>query len=240
MITAPYGPPRPAPRTIADVWIADLDNIDAADDTLSDDERDRAARFRLPHDRRRFCAARALLRRLLGDRLGLPAHAVRLGVGLYGKPFLCGPAPRQGLDPGLEFNVSHSGPIAVYAVAEQPVGVDIQRVDPDLEWPALAQSFFAPSEYMAISALPDADQREAFFACWTRKEALVKAAGLGLSHPMDAFEVSVDPGGPPALLAGAYPFAPDAWTLYELAVLHGYTACLAAAGPLEVRLHGLP
>jgi 4'-phosphopantetheinyl transferase len=240
MIAAPHGPPGPTPATVADVWIADLDTVDAAEDTLSEEDRDRAARFRFSHDRRRFCAARTLLRRLLGDRLGVPASALRFGAGPYGKPFLLSPAPGQGLDPGLEFNVSHSGPMAVCAVAGQPLGVDIQRVNPDLEWPALAQGFFAPGEYLAITSLPEAERRDAFFACWTRKEALVKAAGLGLSHPLDAFEVSVDPGAPPVLLAGAHPFAPNDWTLYELAAPRGYRACLAAAGPLDVRLRSLP
>jgi 4'-phosphopantetheinyl transferase len=226
--------------TIAHVWIADLDTLDATEDFLSDDERNRAARFRFAHDRRRFCAARTLLRRLLGDRLGLAGPAVRLGAGPWGKPFLLDPAAGSQLAPHLEFNLSHSGPLAVFAVAEQPLGVDIERADPDLEWPALAQRFFAPEEYRAISTLPDGDRREAFFACWTRKEALVKAAGLGLSYPLDAFEVSVDPDAPPALLAGADPFVPTCWILYELAVPDGYRSCLAAAGPLDVRLHDLP
>lgn len=184
-------------------------------------ERERAARFRLDRDRRRFRAARAAVRAAVGARVGVAPADVRFTIGEHGKP-----AVADGL---VEFNVSHSADVAVVAVAGAgvPVGVDIE-FERDVRFDALAHRFFSPAEAAAVAAAGDdaGARREAFFRCWTRKEAFVKGLGLGLSMPLSSFDVSVD--GPAALLpVRGLPGEQGEWSLHDLAVPAGAWAALA-------------
>jgi 4'-phosphopantetheinyl transferase len=190
--------------------------VDAPADTLSPSERERAARYRVEPARRSFVAARVALRRVLGERLGLAPADVPLADGDLGRPGVAGGR--------VSFNVSHSGAIGLIAVAdgERRVGVDVEQVRPDTDFPVLAERFFHPAEAAAIG-----DRRDAFFRCWTRKEAVVKALGLGLTHPLDGFVVDVDATEPHAVegVAGL--------TVTGLPIDPGYAAGLAADAPLE-------
>jgi 4'-phosphopantetheinyl transferase len=200
-----------------DLWLFALDRpadeIAALATTLDAAERDRAGRFRFAVDRDRFVSRRGQLRRLLGGYLGRPAAAIGYGETGNSKPVI-------GDGDGLRFSLSHSDDMALCAVARGiELGCDIERHRPDLADPEVARRLFAPAEYQAIEALPESQRSAAFFNCWTRKEAFVKAIGLGLSYPLDAFEVSVAPGEPAALLRGG-----DGWSLRALdlgAVWHG-------------------
>ncbi|WP_161978403.1 4'-phosphopantetheinyl transferase family protein [Sphingomonas oligophenolica] len=182
---------------------------------LDVDERARAARFRHDRDRDRFVARRGQLRERLAQSVGEAPRAVRIAIDARGKPFL--------LDhPGLHFSVSHSHGQALCAVAvDAAVGCDLEWRNPDLACRAVAARLFAPPETTALANLTEAQWVEGFFNCWTRKEAYVKALGLGLSYPLDAFAVSVAPGEPATLID-----AQPGWSLASFEPAPGYQAAL--------------
>jgi 4'-phosphopantetheinyl transferase len=206
------------------LWSVDLDRcpLDDCRRLLAVDECARADRFRFERDRRRFIVARALLRSLLARYLTQDPAELRFAYNAFGKPLL---STRS----GVSFNVSHSGRLALLAVAGgDTVGVDVERLRRDFDFRPIARRFFAPREVATLEALPPWERRRAFFACWTRKEAVVKAHGSGLSLPLDTFEVSLAPDAPPAVLwTGWNPAEAPRWSLRELEPAAGYLAALA-------------
>jgi 4'-phosphopantetheinyl transferase len=160
---------------------------------LSRDERERAEKFRYAEHRQHYVVARASLRRLLAERLRIAPRTVELVETKYGKPRL---APVHG-SADVEFNVSHSGGLALVAFTNgRAVGVDVERIREVPDADDLAERFFSPRETASLRALPLDRRSLAFLACWTRKEAFIKALGLGLSCPLDAFDVTIDPDTP--------------------------------------------
>lgn len=202
------------------------DTIDGAIDLLDGDERNRAARFTFDQDRRRFIASHAGTRLVLARCLGRAAESLRFSVGPFGKPRLVDP-PQD-----VRFNLSHAGERALLATTlGQEIGVDLEA-HRAIEVIELAQTFFGPREIEALKMLPEPERVSAFFRCWTRKEAFIKALGQGLSFPLDGFEVSVQDDGSSQLLC-ACAAAPDAlrrWRIVALDAEPGYAAALAA-GP---------
>lgn len=214
------------------VWRAPLDlpqeRLESLRGALAQDERGRASRFHFERDRRRFVAGRGLLREILSRYVGLSPDGLRFGYTPYGKPYLadeCGGG-------WLRFNVSHSGGLALYAVTRgRELGIDIEQVRADIEHEEIAERFFSGQEVAALKALPAGLRREAFFLCWTRKEAYIKGIGEGLSLPLDSFDVSLTPGEPASLLAVRGDAREAArWTLTDLDPGPGYCAALAAEG----------
>lgn len=214
------------------VWRAWLD---VGDDTrrwlashLSRDELARAGRYHSSRDRERFIVARGILRTLLGNYLDVAPAQLVLGRGSHGKPHL--ERPRAGLD--LRFNVSHSGDLALYVFAlDRDVGIDVERVHelPDAE--AVAKVVFSPQEVVAWRSLPPGQRSAGFFACWTRKEAYIKARGRGLSLPLASFSVSVAPSEPAALLnEGSAMSSSTCWSLRDVHVSPAFAATLAVEG----------
>jgi 4'-phosphopantetheinyl transferase len=199
--------------------------------TLTVDELGRVARFRFQEDRDRFIAARGTLRAILSRYLGLEPGVFRFSYGPFGRPGLI---PIAGLSGhrALDFNLSHSGGFALFAFAQsRKVGVDLERTGKDVEWEPMAERFFSARERAALRALPPDVRRRAFFTCWTRKEAYVKAQGQGLSLPLDSFDVSVVPGERARLLATRDdPGEAARWVLRDLAPGPGYVAALAVEG----------
>jgi 4'-phosphopantetheinyl transferase len=193
---------------------------------LSADEHARAARFHFERDRNRFVNARATLRRLIGAALGCDPRSVPIRVDENGKPML--DSPRS----GLQFNITHSHQHALYALATgRRVGVDIERHGRLRDDGAIAERFFSPSEFAAWNALADSGRARAFVQTWARKEAFVKARGLGLRSPLASFDVSVNPDAPARLLATRPdPAECDRWTLLDLYPHPAYAAALAAEG----------
>jgi 4'-phosphopantetheinyl transferase len=191
-------------------------------ETLSDDERERAARFRFDIHRRRFIAARGLLRQALSEYLGTPAHEIRFSYGAKGKPAVAG-SP-------LQFNVSHSEEMAVYAFAwEMPLGIDLEHIRALSDLEAIAHRFFSPGEWAAIEAMRPEERIDAFFRCWTRKEAYIKATGDGLSYPLNKFDVSVT--GPAQMLSVEGDLAEASlWSMHDIALPEGYFGALAFRG----------
>ena len=200
--------------TSVSLHVERLDTSDAAIGRgmglIDDGERLQAARFRFARDAARFIARRARLREILAARTGEAPERLAFARGPHGKPVLANGAPH--------FSLSHSHGLIMVAIAPVEVGCDIERIDPDLDWRPLAGRFFSPREQRALLDLPDARARRAFFDCWSRKEAYVKAIGLGLSYPLDAFDVSV---GRAAHLHGR-----TDWILADAAPEDGYAGAV--------------
>jgi len=200
---------------------------DDAQALLSDDERARQRSFVSPDLRRRFGAARAGLRTLLGRHLDLDPRRLAFATNEFGKPRVAG-------DGQVHFNLSHCEERAVLAISDTAdVGIDLERERP-VEHVDLAKRYFHPNEVTAITASPDeAEQRRAFFLVWTLKEAVVKALGTGLSTPLDSFEVAIGTSTP--RLAVAPEGAPRTWWLHA-AMADGYCCALAVPGVGDVEL----
>lgn len=197
-------------------------------DTLAADERARAGRFYFAEDRARYIAARGMLRAILGRYLQRAPESLTFFYGARGKPAL---SAETGGD-AIRFNVSHSHGVAFYAVARgREVGIDLERIRCDVAVAEIAERFFSRREAAILRTLPSEAQHQAFFHCWTRKEAYIKAHGEGLSLPLDQFDVSLAPGDPAAIL-GTRPDPSEAsrWSLQDLSAAPGYVAALAAEG----------
>lgn len=213
------------------VWSARLDREPAELRTLSAsldrEEGERAARYVFERHRARFAVARGVLRDILSRYLACRPAEIGFESNEYGKPSLSTGGP--GGTP-LHFNVSHSEGLALYAFsAETEVGVDVERIREDVATAEIAGQFFSPAEVRALGALPPHLKTEAFFNCWTRKEAYIKALGKGVSHPLDRFTVSLAPGHPALLLTDETdPAAHNCWSLRALPTEPGYAAALAA------------
>ncbi len=190
---------------------------------LSEDERARATTYAFAVDYLRFVVARGTLRCLLGAYLGAAPAALRFCVGPRGKPALDGGGPAP-----LHFNVAHSGDVVLIAMARSgPVGVDVERIRDDVEVDAIAARYFAPAERRALTGLPPAAQRHAFFATWVRKEAYVKARGDGLARALQTFTVSVDPAAVVVDLADEELGVAGDWAIRSVAAGADYAAAVA-------------
>jgi len=161
---------------------------------LSADEQERASRFRFDVHRRRYVVGRGALRRLLGAYLGADPAGLRFGYGPRGKPGL----PDW---PGLGFNLSNSEDLALAGfLRDREIGVDVEYMKEMDDLESIASRFFSASEVQALSSVPREQKKEAFFNCWTRKEAYLKAVGEGLAAPLNSFDVTLIPGEPPRML----------------------------------------
>lgn len=195
--------------------------------TLTGDEQARADRFYFEEHRRHFIAARGILRALLGGYLQVEPELIRFAYNSYGKPALALPGKTR-----LQFNVSHSAGMALYAITEAgPIGVDIEHVRPVSEIRQMVERFFSPYEQAEWRSLPEAQQITGFFNGWTRKEAYIKARGQGLSLPLDQFDVSLAPGQPARLLADRHEQNMDNWFLASLEPGPGYIGAVVVEVP---------
>ena len=216
----------PGPRE-CHVWFVELAGNDASLGAcwgcLSADEKERAAQFRVEPPRTAFTLARGILRVLLGRYLATEPDRLRFAYGTRGKPRLAFP------DAPLAFNVSHSGRFAAYAFAVGcDPGVDIEEVRPMADQENIVRRFFSAGECAAWLALDAGQRDEAFFRCWSRKEAYIKALGAGLSMHLDGFQVSLRPEEPARLIHVAGDAgAAQRWSLHSLAPAEGYVGALA-------------
>jgi 4'-phosphopantetheinyl transferase len=204
------------------VWTVQLRPDESAlahlEKLLSQAELSRADRFHFSKDRQAHIAAHASLRLILASYLNRNPLEIVFTEGLNGKPAV----------PGIQFNLSHSAGLAIVAVTrDRELGVDVEHVDSERADLRVAQRFFSPSEFSVLQALPTEHQAEAFFNCWTRKEAYLKAIGLGLSVPLDSFDVTLAPGEQARLLRGA----DSRWRLRSFSPAPSYIAALAIDAP---------
>ncbi len=196
--------------------------------TLSESEQVRAERFYFEQDRKRFTIGRGLLRTILGCYLDIEPSQVQFCYGSKGKPAL---APSCGRG-AIRFNLSHSQGLALYAVtSEREIGVDIEHVRPLPEAEQIVKRFFSARENAVFCTLPPNQKQEAFFNCWTRKEAYLKAIGDGLARPLDQIEVTLAPGEVARLLSIAdEPHTAESWSLQQLTPASSYVAALVVEG----------
>jgi 4'-phosphopantetheinyl transferase len=222
----------PCPEEIH-VWRTELEQpaarLEQCFAVLNPAEQARSRRFHFRRDQEHFTAARGMLRILLGRYLDVPPQQLDFCTNAFGKPSLAAPFAAG----DLRFNVSHSHGLALIAVAAgREVGVDVEWMRADLVSEEMIAQSFSKAEAEAIRALAPEWKVQAFFNCWTRKEAFIKAVGEGLSYPLDQFSVSLTPGEPARLLSargGAQEVA--RWLLSELLCDAGYAAALAVEGP---------
>jgi 4'-phosphopantetheinyl transferase len=225
--------PRMAlPEDEVHLWQVDLASVAPGEkrweQLLSSDERARAARFHFSRDRQYFTATRALLRTILGSYVDSDPTELVFRYSEKEKPSLS-----QSHSGGpVEFNVSHSGAIALLAFARgRALGVDVEQVRENFDHEAIARRFFSEEEQRQLVALAPSDRHRAFFLCWTRKEAYIKAQGTGLSLPLKQFDVSLRPGDLDALLSTRPDSAEAArWSLGEVPVAADYVAALCVRG----------
>ena len=211
------------------VWRVSLDQQDATLErfrrTLEPDELDRAGRFHFEKHRRHFVVARGFLRSVVARYLETQPESLRFAYGTYGKPALAS-------DHVLRFNLSHSHEVALLAVTlDAELGVDVEHIRADFASEDIARRFFSRAEVDVFNALPQDEQVAAFFRCWTRKEAYIKAIGKGLSLALDAFDVTLAPGASPQLLRAEDDDA-SRWLLSDVDVGEGYAGALMVERPV--------
>jgi 4'-phosphopantetheinyl transferase len=196
-------------------------------DLLSADEADRRARFHFEGDRQDFTFARGMLRTVLAAYLKTDPRALGFRYSEHGKPSLVLTDPEE----DLQFNLSHTqGAVLLGICRQRAIGVDIERVRKDFSPQEIATRFFSVSEQRALMSLPEAEQRQAFFRCWTRKEAFLKARGHGLSFPLDKFDVSIGAGETEVrLTTRPDPAEAQRWHIRQAPAPDGCAAAVAVA-----------
>jgi 4'-phosphopantetheinyl transferase len=214
------------------VWRAmlnlSLSHVQVLEQTLTSDERVRAGQFHFQKDKHHFIVARGLLRTILGRYLARDPQQLRFCYNPYGKPTLA----QESAGDTLFFNVTHSHGMALYALAHSgEIGIDLEFIHKEGEFQQIAERFFSPYEVAMLRAVPAYMQREAFFRCWCRKEAYLKARSRGLSLALNQFDVTVAPGKPAALLSTREENQDiSRWSLYDLFPGSDFIAALAIDG----------
>jgi 4'-phosphopantetheinyl transferase len=221
---------------VIDIWVLPNRASDAAcaefERVLAPDEKARAERFRFDRLRKSFITTRGALRFLLARYVGRLPGNIEFHYGAKGKP---------ALDSAIEigFNTTHSGDLAAFAFTGGcPIGIDLEHIHPLSEMQNIAVRFFCREEAAELAALPAEEQQAAFFRCWTRKEAYIKAIGDGLSAPLNNFRVTLRRGEPAQFIHIAHDIAAaKAWSLHDLGLTVGYAGALAyrdAERPLSI------
>ncbi len=197
---------------------------------LANDEANRALRFHFQRDVNRFIIVRGVLRLLMSTYIQIPPEQIKFQYGARGRPFLTSDQN----DSSLDFNVSHSHGLALLAFTSgRTVGIDLEYVRPDIAHEQVAEYFFSQQEIASLRSLSQNLQSAAFFNCWTRKEAFIKATGEGLSRPLNQFSMSLIPGDTARLLAiQGQPEELFKWFVQGLDPGPGYTAAVVAQNPV--------
>jgi 4'-phosphopantetheinyl transferase len=221
------------------MWLRPTDSlIGEMYSLLSVEEKQRSDRFKIREDRTRYIAAHYHTRKILSKYLALSPEKIKFAYSQFGKPVLAG----EKNAPGLRFNLSHSVDIALLAVTNGfNLGIDLELVKQEKATEDIARRFFSIGEVESLLDQPKKDRQEAFFRCWTRKEAYIKARGEGMSIPLGEFEVSFLPGDPPRILwVKDDPHGVENWTIFHLAPETGYVGALAVEGhPEKLNLFNL-
>jgi 4'-phosphopantetheinyl transferase len=206
-------------------WLVRLDNerfcTACGDSLLGADEKDRASRFKFQRDRTRYIVSHAALRSILAAYLSVAAEELQFSLGAHGKPRLVS-IQAKGI---IQFNLSHSNNLALIVVAQGEIGVDVEWMKEDFPVMEVAQRFFTVKEIAALAALPIRLQSEAFYKCWTSKEAFLKAKGTGLSGELDEVEIVLTPENRVRIRGTV-----SNWSLYELNPSDGYAGALVVEG----------
>lgn len=219
-------------REVAVVWYLSFDlnikHILHYRDLLSTDELIRADKFKFQIDSDRYSIARGVLRILLGIYLNEKPRSLQFGYTKYGKPFLKNKS-------SLNFNLSHSQNGAVFGfVYNSEIGIDIEKIKNNFDVMEIAQNFFSKKEVKALKSFAPKDRYRAFYRCWTRKEAFIKAEGSGLSFPLDGFSVSMDEDKKANLLQTKWnALEKTIWSLFSFSPSDDYIGAIAIRGKVK-------
>jgi 4'-phosphopantetheinyl transferase len=210
------------------VWIIGPHTAALPGDThlsLTKDELKKAGRFKSAEDGRRWGFIRDSLRKILSRYTGEPAECLSFDCGEYGKP---GPLQYPEREK-VHFNLSHSGELGLLGVTQiAPIGIDIEQLRDFDNMAAVVSRFFSPAEQIAYASLEQQHRIAGFYNAWTRKESVIKAIGLGLSAPLDAFDVSLQPLSSWHIPQTRLPLPQHAcYPLLQLTVHNDYIAALA-------------
>ncbi len=220
------------PKGVVHIWRMQVDTafsrLAQLRQYLSEQECAKVDRLIRPVHQQRAGVAYAALRAVLSCYVRVAKQELVFTKGSHGKPYLDG-------SDGVYFNMTHSGSMLLIAVMQDcEVGVDVERVDENIEFLKLAERFFAEPEYLALEALPKKQQLRAFYRCWTRKEAYIKAIGLGLSFALKDFVVSLQPDGLNCLLSVKHSDKEaKKWSLGSVYAAPGFEATIALPEKLE-------
>ena len=202
----------------------------ALDHLLTAAERAHRDRFVFECDRQAFTVCRARLRHILGDRLGVAPREISFKLGPYGKPHVH--------DDAVAFNVSHSGDLGLIAISDQEVvGVDIERERSLPDFMSISRRYFSEEERAQLAKLPHELRQRAFFLCWSRKEALIKAIGMGLSFGLDQFDVELDPREAAKIKRIDGECSSTRWVLHHLTIAPRYCAALVTPSPAIIHIN---
>lgn len=220
-------------RGEVDVWAVRLDKTalyrDHLFELLSLDEKAKANKYLFAKDRDNFVMARGVLRIILSDYIDIAPREIRFSYNCYGKPALNTPSGHK----YVNFNVSHSGRIALVAIAiEQEVGVDVESIGEKSSILETAQLFFSPAENTMLSQCPSHLKKDFAFGIWTRKEAVLKAVGLGFAYPPHRLTVSTGGSEPERVEIMTEPGREKSWSIANLTTAEGYRAALAVEGAI--------
>lgn len=214
------------------VWCSSLsqpvDVIQQLSTLLTDEEHERANRFQFEHLRQAFVVARGTLRVILSRYLNIDPGKLHFQYNARGKPYLSDPLDSK----GLSFNLSHSGDLVLYAITKgRRVGVDVEHIRPMPDLLDIAARTFSHEENHQLKSIAENQRLDAFFNCWTRKEAFIKATGDGVSFPLDQFDVSLIAGRPAKLLSVRGNKQEAAcWSMFGWQPTEGYIAALVVEG----------
>jgi 4'-phosphopantetheinyl transferase len=222
-----------------DVWRSRIDlpvsEIEKYAETLSEQEQERAAKFTFPDKYEEYVVSRGLLRKALAHVLDQEPSSFKFDYTSSMKPYLV----KQYNDRSISFNVSHSHGQALVAISlDRNIGIDIEKIRPDVEYEKLAKRFFSEAEHKALMQCAVEDRVAAFFATWTRKEAFVKAVGKGIAFGLSEFDVNISPFEPPIMLSTRWnPEDVSKWLMASIDIEKNYMATLAAdGGEFQIRL----
>lgn len=209
------------------LWCTSLDpegdHLKALRELLSDDERERAARFKFWRDQRRYMVGRGILRLLIGRYLSVDPQSIEFHYNEFGKPYL----PAE----DLKFNLAHCRDLILYGFClNADVGVDLECIRPIVDAPGIASRFFSQGENKVLLDTPEEQRTELFLSYWTLKEAYIKAVGQGLSYPLDKFEVSLPETEAPSIFTSHDKIGDTIWSLFSLSPESGCVAAVAARG----------
>lgn len=204
-----------------------VDKLQSFYSTLSDDECRRADQYKFEKDRLNFVVARGILREIIGHYLTIKPEDIVFSYTSFGKPYLANNT--------LNFNLSHAGSLIVYILAKsKQVGIDIENIRPIPEFLDIAKEFFSMQENIDLNSISKDKQLKAFFSCWTRKEAFIKAIGNGLSFPLNQFSVTLLSQDLPKLtIIKDKTTIKNEWGVYAMNLSYGYEGAFVFDGPQE-------
>ena len=214
------------------IWAVDLDHLKLRgyrdDQRLPESERDRSERFRFEIISVRYVKCHYLLRVLLGQYLGTDFYHQEFYCNQHGKPSL---KNERGSN-SIYFNLSNSENICVFVFTEDgDIGVDVEKIHDMTNMDSIVESFFSPSENINFCSLPKQSRKKSFFKYWTRKEALLKAMGIGLSFPLDKVDViSGQEESSDAFIKTTELNSKTEWTIQDINIFEGFASALALKG----------